>query len=382
MKINYKIFAVLIILLSITLTSYIKAQLTWTISTSQEYNDNPFRTQYPVSSFISSFDLGIEKSFDTSDNPMNIAYYGSYYNFSNLTDRNFYWHQLSLWKSYEKSGFGISAEQRYNGTLYTYYNYTNLSAFYRINARINDFYFTLSPVLNYTKYEQIPIMDNIKGSLNFSINHGFETGTTIILAGAFNYKKYIDPVQSGIYSYLDENDSLITENYTDRNIASLPQFNSEIQMPQSVTSTTGLAFQYTNKNIFSSIKSNVKELNLIYGDESEMFDDPIDSEGNNFSLELTQILFNDLEIKVGYFLNHKIYPSQGIYDKEYNYSASSTRIDDQYIFNLSLKKNFEIGNSSKEFSVGMNFQTIKNASNSFMFNYKSNSVYLYFGLNL
>ena len=114
---------------------------------------------------------------------------------------------------------------------------------------------------------------------------------------------------------------------------------------------------------------------MIYGDESEMFDDPVNYEGNNLSFELTQIFFEDVELKAGFYLNRKFYPSQGVYNALYNYVTGVMRSDTQNIFNLSVKKNISLEFlSGIDLSVGLNYQLIDNKSNSYLFNYKSNSI--------
>jgi hypothetical protein len=374
-RIKIRINVLFIILLFISSIS--TAQLSFKLSTNQEYNDNPFRSQISTKTFLSLIDFGLENDFEN----FSIGYNGSYVNFDVIPERNFYWHQLAVSKEFENSSLGIFAEQRVNKDIYTYYDYSNITAYYNHQFNVEDFNFTLSPNLSLTKYKNISIMDNYKGSFSFIVNRGLESGTTFIIGGAINFKKYINPTQTGTYSYLNANDSLVTESYRDKNVSSITQLLSLARIAQSVTQTTGLAVQYTNRSILSGIASYVKDLNMIYGDESEMFDDPVNYASNNLSLELTQIFFEDLEIKAGFHLNKKNYPSQGVYDMLYNYDTSNTRSDTQNIFNLSIKKNFQLGFlNDTAFSAGVNYQLIDNKSNSYLFNYKSNSINLNLGL--
>ncbi|MBA4406907.1 hypothetical protein C0389_06500 [bacterium] len=367
-----KLFIIILFLIS----SLSSAQWSFKLSTDQEYNDNPFRTQLSTKSFLSSIDLGLENDLES----FSIGYYGSYLNFDVVPERNFYWHQLALWKNYENSGLGIYAEQRLNKDIYTYYDYTNIAAFYNQKFDLENFFFTLSPNLSLTKYNNIGILDNLKGTLSLNINRGFESGTTIILGGAFNLKKYLNPTETGTYTYLDENNLLVTESYIDKNVSSITQLVSYGRIAQSITATTGLAVQFTNRSILNGFGAFVKDLNMIYGDESEMFDDPVNYEGNNLSIELTQIFFEDLEIKAGFHLNNKHYPSQGVYDALYNYDTGIMRSDTQNIFSLSIKKNIPLGFLNDiDLSIGMNYQMIDNKSNSTLFNYRSNSISLNLG---
>lgn len=362
-----KLFIIILFLIS----SLSPAQWNFSLSTDQGYDDNPFRSQISTKTFLSSVNFGLENDLET----LSIGYFGSYLNFNAAPERNFYWHQFGMWKSFENSGLGIYAEQRLNKDIYTYYDYTNITAYYNHKFNFEDFFITLSPNLSLTKYQDIAIMDNYKGSFGLNINRGFESGTTLILGGALNYKKYLNPIQSGIYTYIDENNLPVIESYLDENVSSITQLVSYGRIAQSITPTTGLAVQFTNRSIFNGFGAFVKDLNMIYGDESEMFDDPVNYEGNNLSFELTQIIFDDMEIKAGFFKNRKYYLSQGIYDALYNYDTGIMRSDIQNIFNFSVKKTIPLGFlGESDLSVGLNYQLIDNKSNSSLFNYKSNSI--------
>lgn len=363
----------LILILAITFLSWSVslAQLNLKLSTEQEFNDNPFHTATPMNVLMSSVELGVEKDLGV----LSLGYYGSYLNFDVIPERNFYWHQVALWKEFDNSSLGIYAEQRLGRDIYTYYNFNNYTLYYNSQFEVGPFYIFLNPNINATTYENISILDNIKGNLGVGINTSLESGTTLILGGSLNQKIYLNPKQTGTYTYLDPNNNLIEATYMDRNVSSITQLVSYGRISQPITSFTGLAFQFTNRSIFNRVGSFVKELNLYYGDESEMFDDPVNYEGNNLSLELTQILFNDLEIKAGYYLNYKNYITQGVYNELYDYNTSVMRNDTQNIFNLSVKKNISLGESDNlNLSLGLNYQTIRNNSNSYLYNYRSNSV--------
>lgn len=376
MKILNKILYVALFFILVTKSF---GQWSFGISTEQEYNDNPYRSKFAEKSIISSFNGNLEYDFDL----LKIGYAGSLIGFDVLPERNFYWHQVATWKEFESSSIGVSFEQRINKDIYAYFDYKNFSLYYNHQLEIENFYISLAPFTSLTKYRYIPILDNLQTTINMSINRGFESSTTLIVGGALNYKSYTSPSLSGTYSYLDETNTLVTESFNDQNVSSLTQILSFARVAQSITETTGLAVQFTNRSILSGFGSFVKDLNVIYGDESEMFDDPVNYEGNNLSIELTQILFEDVQLKAGYFLNRKNYPSQGVYDEQLSYNTGIMRNDTQSVFNLSAKKNIPLEFlNGLNLSVGLNFQTITNKSNSYLFDYKSNSFNLNLGLEL
>ena len=234
--------------------------------------------------------------------------------------------------------------------------------------------------MSLTQYENISILDNFKTSFGYYINRGFESGTTLILGGGFNFKKYLNPTQTGTYFYLDETNTLVEESFTDQNINSLTQVVTYGRIAQSITPTTGIAIQLTSRSIINGIANEVKDLNMVYGDESEMFDDPVNYEGNGIAIELTQLLWEDMVIKAGYYLNNKHYPSQGIYGETYYYDTGIMRSDKQHIFNLSVNKTISSALfEGFDLKLGFNFQSIKNGSNSYWFNYNGNSFNLSLG---
>lgn len=365
---SFQVLAAVILLSSPTF-----AQWTFGLSTDQEYNSNPFRSPIATPSLISSFDFGLENEMSN----FSIGYYGSYLNINAVTERNFYWHQFALWKDFENSSLGIYAEQRINRELYSYFNYTNITSFYKQQFNFHEFYFSINPNISYTKYDNISILDNLKGSFGLNVNHGFETETTLILGSSLNYKKYLNPSQSETITYLDESNNLVTETFSDKNISSITQLISYIRVAQSLAEKTGIAAQLTNRSILNGFATSVKEINMVYGDEAEIFDDPINYEGNNLSFELTQVLFDDMAFKAGYYLNKKSYPSQGIYDELSAYDTGIMRTDTQNIFSIFLSKRFSLDSSDNVgLSASLNFQSINNKSNSYWFNYKSNYINL------
>ncbi|MDH7605982.1 MAG: hypothetical protein QHH13_13865, partial [Melioribacter sp.] len=234
----------------------------------------------------------------------------------------------------------------------------------------------LSSNLSIANYPNINILNNLKYSANVFLNYGFESGTTLIIGSSFNYKKYLNPTQSGSYSYFDEHNQLITESYLDKNISYVTQFLNYFRVAQSITPKTGIALQFTNRSILNSgFNSYVKDVNMIYGDESEIFDDPVNYEGNSVLAELTKIFSNDFTIKTGFYYNRKFYPSQGIYDEELEYHNNYMRNDKQKIFSFMIKKDFVLGYAENmNLSLLFNYQYMENKSNSDLFNYRNNSI--------
>ncbi|MBN1638017.1 MAG: hypothetical protein JW866_03560 [Ignavibacteriales bacterium] len=352
----------LVILFLLLLSNLSNAQFLFSISTDQEYNDNPFNSPNPLSSVVSSYDLGVESYFGD----FNLGYYGSYTMFSEFSQRDFWWHQFGLWY-YSENGStsgGLYAEQRMNKDIYNFYDYMNFVGYLKFLFEIEDFYNTLHITAEYTKYDYFTDLNNILASGGYRISRSFESGTTAILGSIFSYKNYFD------------DEIVITSGNKTPYTMHLSLYG---RIAQSVTSTTGIAAQFTNRNILDGTGNYNMQLNQPYGDESGLFDDPVSYEGYAFTGELTQILPFEIILKAGYSYNNKDYKFQGIYTGDTTYTYTTTRLDKQNNLYFGLKKTFALSESGDiELIVALRYQMINNSSNSYWFNYKTNSI----GLNL
>lgn len=352
------------------------SQFSFQLAAQQEYNSNPFKSFIPQSSFISGYEFSAQYEL----NNLGVLYNGTLVNFGNNQDRNFYWNLWGVWVYFDSSAVSLSLEQRINRPLYSYYDYYELALNYEHQINLWGITTNIFPSLTYTSYKNISILDNFKSSLAFTLNKPFEWGTTIILGGSINHKIYTRPNKTDLIQAV--NDSNVVENILieSQNASSITQLSVFARVAQSITPSTGLAVQYTNKNILSGMASSIKALNLTYGDESEIFDDPVNYEGNNFLVEITQIIFDDLKLKLGYYNNSKLYPSQGTYNGNLEYSLDLTRRDTQNIFSFSADKPFSLS-ENLGIDIGLRYSYIKNSSNSSLFRYSGSSFNLNIGFN-
>ncbi len=347
----------------------LSAQWNFSISTSQEINDNPFHFPEAESSFISSFNLGVERKFDS----FGIGYYSNYSNFSNLQDRNYYWHQFGFWNSTDNVMVGLYAEQRINKIDYEYFDYSNYNAYIKHKTKLKGINIYSQGSLTLTDYSQLTDLNNILASLGTKFIKSFETKTTLISGVTFNYKNYystnLDTTTQSFgmrrWSNIDA-----VEAYT-------TQLNYFARIAQSITPTTGLAVQYSGKNIIGGTAKSVRELEYAYGDESEYFDDPISYEGYTYHVQLTQILPLEIMFRASYYYNYKEYPSQGIYTDELTVDENIVRLDKQKILSFYLTKGISLDSKSNYLlNLSLGYQSIINESNSYWYDYKSSQLNL------
>jgi len=342
-----------------------QGQLSLSVSTNQEYNSNPFSSPTPNESVISSYNLGIE--YEPSS--WGFGYYNNYSQFLSIPERNYYWHQLGTWFASDNSMLGIYYEQRINKENYSYYDYSSFDFYFKQKFSLSDFNLLFNASAAYTSYNELADLNNFLFVTSIRSSKSFETKTTLIGGAVFNHKTYssANSILSGTFGRGRNASIAQTE---DR---STTQFNIYGRIAQSLTSTTGLAIQYTNRNILSGLAKDVSSLGVTYGDESQFFDDPISYEGYTYQIQLTQILPFEATLRGSYFYNSKSYTSQGIYLNADDYDDLTKRIDNQQIFNLSLSKMIELGkNTNTSLSISLEYQIIKNESNSFWYRYDTN----------
>ncbi|MCP5063572.1 MAG: hypothetical protein GY936_14090 [Ignavibacteriae bacterium] len=342
----------------------LQAQWNFSLSTTQDYSDNPFHFPTPESSLISSYNLGVETKLDS----IGVGYYGNYSTFSDMETRNYYWHQFGFWNTKNNFMFGLYAEQRLNQIEFEYFDYTNYNAYVKHSTTIGGVNILSQGAFTLTNYSQLDDLDNWLGTIGTKLNKSFETKTTLIGGLILNYKSYystnLDTAQSTVNNRFS---------YTESTSAYTSQFSYYARVAQSLTSTTGLALQYTGKSIIGGTAKSVRELEYAYGDESQYFDDPISYEGYILSAQLTQLLPEGIILRGSYSYNTKEYPSQGIYTDSEMFNNEEVRNDTQQVLALSLKKNFPLSSLSKSMIIlSLNFQVINNESNSYWYDYSAN----------
>ena len=344
------------------------AQWDFSLSTSAEYSDNPFRSPYPKATGINTFNLGIEQNSDA----LSFGYYGTYSKFSEINERNYFWHQLGFWNNTNNILWGVYAEQRINSLDYNFYNYESYNAYINYNNDFNSFYFSLNTAFSLTNYSELSDLNNFLGLINLQINRSFDTKTTLIGGINFNYKNYFNTDLS-----VDDIQFHGRSSTYQKETAYVSQLNLYARLGQSITSSTGLSLYYANRNIVGGTAQIIRALDFVYGDESQYFDDPISYEGYTVSAQLTQLLPFEITFKGSYFYNLKSYPSQGIYTNFEVFDESIVRDDKQQILNFNLQKSFSLNEEETlSLNLSMGYQIIKNISNSFWYDYSANQGFI------
>lgn len=353
-----------LLILSFLILNSVNAQWRLSLATTQEYSNNPFNAPIESPSMVSSLNLGIEKDFSS----LSLGYYGNYTNFLDINERNFFWHQIGLWNLTDSTIYGAYFEQRANTENYSSYNYSSVNAYYKQNFTLTSYNILGNIALSYTDYPYLVDLNNILLNTGILINKSFETKTTLIGGVSFNYKNYIS-------SDLNSDELVGDSLHSSSSHAFTSQLSSYLRVAQSITESTGLAVQYTNQAILGGTANFIRELDYIYGDESQYFDDPISYQGNKLSAQFTQMLSETMTLRLRYTYASKEYPSQASYTTPDIYDPSKIRLDKKTDINLSVAKYFYFGSEDQNaLLLSLSYNYIHNNSNSYWYNYKTSDV--------
>ncbi len=352
LKIKFLVLAAILLIGSTELS----AQWNFTFSSMQEFNSNPFRNPVEQSDVMSSFNAGIQNYYGAAK----LLYYGSYSSFAEMNERDSYWHQFGTFVEDSQYVYGIYGEQRINKSDFSFFDYYEFAGYYKKMIDVG----YLSPILNlstaFRHYKELSDYDNLFLSGGFNLSKSFQTKTTLIVNGGLNYKYYTNTMSFGLTIY---------------------QVYSNLRVAQSLFENSGLAVYYTNRTMLNYGGTGNALYNSYYGDESDLYDDPVSRNENSVGVELTQLLPAGIVLKAGYEYSSRKYPSQGIYLNETDYLSGTDRSDSGNLLNLSAVKSFSLTDDNLyNLKVGLRVIYNDRASNSYWYDYQSTGVSL--NLNL
>jgi len=354
-----------------------------------EFNSNPFGVPEPQEDQLSRISMGLQKDWEN----VSAQYYGSFINYQKNAERNFFWHQFYVGGG-EKTGWNLSFENRINRENFNIYDY--LTARFALNHSIphNSSLWRLNGNISLNNFLEIPELNNLFMSAYTSLNRSFFTKTSLNATMAFNYKYYLkedipeDPADSTVNSIKileiaqqgggqgpgmgggGQGGFYYTSSQAE--IPQAAQLFISVRIAQSVTRSTGIALQYSNRMNLNSYDRSIAGLVPGYNTESQIFDDPMSYEAQIYGLELTQLLPLRISVRGAAYFQEKQYVAQGIFLDPENFSESVLREDTYNTFWITLEKRFNFKLFS-ETSMALQafYQWIKNDSNSYWYNYTS-----------
>ncbi|MBD3274763.1 MAG: hypothetical protein GF372_05595, partial [Candidatus Marinimicrobia bacterium] len=315
------------------------AQFNVNVAYEREYNSNPFRSVNPASSWISVYDIGVSYLFENTA----VGYFGLYDKFTNIQDRDFYWHQIAYWGAKDGASYGAMVEQRMNVSGYNTYNYNTGTAYLNYRYRNDTMSWLFSGSGNVSLYPSLDNFDNFKLSAGLQANKSLPSRTTLIGSIGLNYKRYFTEFQDTVTVTTGGMGPGGTSEMVNSTSPAITQVNWKARIAQSLTNTTGLAVQYQHRYLFDNTDRSLAELAYTATMETEIFDDPLSYEGFSIGGELTQLMPFGFTLKAAYYHYNKHYTSQPVYIDADTYTEERNREDRYNTSWLYLERDFGFG---------------------------------------
>jgi hypothetical protein len=386
---NYILLSTIIVVVIFSFPYSSFTQWYYSLYLEQEFNDNPFGIPDPQSDQITRISMGLQKQWESVE----AQYYGSFVNFLQNSDRNFYWHQFFVGGG-EETSWNLSLENRINRPDYNLYDYFTGRLGITHTIQQESGLLRLNGSFSLNNFSQIPELNNVFLSAYASYNRSFQTRTSFIGTLSLNYKYYLekditavppDSTTNALFNISGINQGGMGPGpgggghgggyYYTPSTSEVPQVAQiflSARIAQSLSKSTGLAAQYSNRFNLNSYDRSIAGLIPGYSTESQIFDDPMSYEAQIYGLELTQLLPFQMSLKGAGYYQEKQYVAQGIYLDQETFDESVLREDSYKTFWITLEKRFNFNLfTDTSLSIQVYYQWVDNQSNSYWYDYIS-----------
>lgn len=357
---------------------FLQAQWYMDLGTSQEYNNNPFRTPEENPGWINTVNASLERDL----NKISLGYSGAYSQFTSESARNYFWHQIALWQVRDVANWGITAEQRINQPYYSYYDYFQGELYYNHRFGKKQVKWTFAGQAMVDTYQELSEYNNLKFIVGLRARRTFEQSrTTIIGHVGGSWKNYLTQETvtttntSGGFMGRHSGGRRMTSASLSQQRPGIGQLRGSLRVGQSLSATTGLALQYRHQFVLKSSDRYFSDITYVGLENSDIFDDPIQYSGGVVNAELTQLLPLGVTLKISYSGLKKNYSVQGIYTDAETYDASVQRKDDMSVGWIHLWKILPVSVvRGSTMQLNVQYRWIDNRSNSYWYDYSTQSV--------
>ena len=377
------------IVVFLILTGSLFAQLSTNLEILSQYDDNLFRSPYPVRDVLTNIDLRL--SYRPENSNVNLYYNGDVFLYRENTLRNFYLHSIGL-NYYRPFGenktntfyFGAEWALRKNGDTYNYFDYNQAYIYSNFRLDLNLFFLRGGYNFRYRNYLQIPDLTNYRQYIFLQTNRSFATKTTLIMEADLGNKVFSGRelftstgttghggrgYGGGRFNpYTDVTATSVSE------VPALSHFVFLTRVTQSLFSKMGVYVQY-RQQISLTKETDFVNADGFYQDE-EIFDDPFSYESKGWSSQLTWMISRSVKIQIRGAVTSKNYISEQAYvSAEDTLASGGSRSDNMQTFNVNFTKTFYVNKKGlKNFQFYMNYYYIENSSNSFWYDYKNSVI--------
>jgi hypothetical protein len=313
----------------------------------------------------------------------NVFYDGKFFVYNNMAVRNFSLHDFGF--SNVKALGKDKAHTLYLGAEYTirsntddykYYQYNQFFAYSSLYLDLDFLFLKSGYNFRYRNYANVPDLSNSRHYFFLQLNKSFKTRTSLIIEADYGYKSF-----AGQQLFTDtltvtkgfgrRQNTTIQTTVSSSEIPSLSQAVLLARIAQSLHDRVGVYIQY-RKQISLTDETIYQNSDAYYQDE-ELFDDPFSYESDNYSCQLTWLMPWLMRAKVGGTFSSKTYVSEQAYISETDSGGlGGDRKDDKTYYFVNVTKSFQINKSwLRTLVFELNYNLVKNVSNSYWYNFKN-----------
>ncbi len=381
MKINMMRYKVVLLFVLLN-TQVVFPQFSKNIEISSYFDDNLYRSPYPISDLFTN--LNLDLNFRPVNSQLNFSYNGSFFLYQEAKERNFSIHEVGIsfsnfFGSEEEHTyyFGLDGSLRHDNEAYNYYDYRQTYIYANVRFDLNYLFLKAGYNFRYRDYVNLSYLTNQRHYGYIQMNKPFETGTTIILESDLGQKSFAG---QELYTITESGEqgqgqggmnNLSNTTSITSYIPSLSHIILLARLAQSLHDNLGIYLQI-RKQINLGDQVGLSNSEGYYQDE-ELYDDPFSYESTGFSSQLTWMLPWAMRLQLGGTLISKDYISEQAYtSSEDSLGLGGLRVDDQNYYFLNFSKSFYLNKSWLNIlKINVYYNYIENNSNSFWYNYKN-----------
>ena len=357
-----------------------QAQFNKIIEINSYADDNLYRSPDPVSDVLTNLYLGL--SYKPEAGTINYYYDAHLFLYQEAVTRNFHLHEIGFdyYSSFGKQDqnylyAGAAWLMRFDQEDYSYYDYNQLNAYLNLRFNFNAMLLRTGYNFRYREYNAIPELTNFLNTVFIQANKTLPTRTSIILEANLGYKSFATQKSSAYSSMgMGRGRNLYSSESSVSEIPSMQQAILIGRVAQSFHDKLGLYIQYRQQFNLSD-QTAVLSTDSYYQDE-ELFDDPFGYESREYSSQLSWIGPWNTQLKINAGQITKNYSSEQAFISAADTTGlGGARSDDRNYLSFSLSKSYKINtNWLNLFSINFNYSYIKNASNSYWYDYKNSII--------
>jgi Surface lipoprotein assembly modifier len=341
-------------------------------SLSTMYDDNVNNDYSQVADRIGLLSLDLEHSWESEREEFGINYVGSLNYFSEAVERTFTYHSAGL--SYErflddegasKLSLGTSYSLRFDRGQYTFYDHGQFSmSGSLLQSFAERFRGQFSYAFKSLQFSDLPDFNYTEHYGAVRLTTFLPSKTTIIVDGSLGVKTYATSNEPAAPTGQMQGRG---KREGDPSAPGITQMKGFVRIGQSIVEGTGLSFAAAYQ---VNLDKESRYLSSDYGavSDDELFDDHYAYEGFSSNLMLTQILFQNMTLRLSIDQQHRNYSGRAAYDLN-----GSLIADNRTDIRRSLAFQAEYEFTSSGFSLAVAFDYIRNDSNDMFYQYTNNA---------